>query len=128
MAADPTAARAPSSQQCPNCVTAVRPRDRFCAACGMRLERPDLRRETPGVPPAAGGSGPSTGAPVPMMYMPGAAVSPASAVSDRGLAAAVTAVLVVALAALALMLVLVTADSENDTPSLVTSPQVVTTP
>ena len=124
MAAGSTSVRQPA-EQCPNCLTGLRPRDRFCAACGMRLERPDLRAgghatPTPAVPLVA----PAPPLPVPFA----AAAPPAAAPRDRGVAAALVAVLLVAMISLTIALLVAVAGEDDDAPTLVTTPQVVTTP
>lgn len=121
MATGSARARTPV-EHCPNCLLALRPRDRFCAACGMRLERPDLR--------AAGRATPAPAAPLAAPLAPPAspAAAPAAPAADRGLAAALIAVLLVGMISLAIALLVAVAGSENEAPTLVTTPQVVTAP
>ena len=123
MAVGSTRVRQPA-EQCPNCLTGLRPRDRFCAACGMRLERPDLR--------AGGQATPAPAVPLvatpPQVPSPFAPPPPAAAPQDRGVAAALVAVLLVAMISLTIALLVAVAGEDDDAPTLVTTPQVVTTP
>jgi hypothetical protein len=103
-------------QRCPACTTVLRSRDRFCAACGARLERPDMRRAAP-----------AAAAPPPAPMPLGPAVAPAAPSDERGLAAALAAVLVLALAALAVTLLIAVSGTQDPAPTLVDAP-VVTVP
>lgn len=124
MAAGSTRVRQPA-EQCPNCLTGLHPRDRFCAACGMRLERPDLRAGGQATPAPAVPLAPVP-APLPSPFAP--AAPPAAASRDRGVAAALVAVLLVAMISLTIALLVAVAGGDDDAPTLVTTPQVVTTP